>query len=107
MGTIRRFDLQEIKDKYNSKVFVETGTMYGDGVDYALQYNFDKIISIEIEPSIHKTAVKKYNNNNNVDIVLGDSSKAVKVLNWEPEVDFDSLAKMMYEEDYNDLSNRT
>ena len=77
MGTIRRFDLQEIKDKYNSKVFVETGTMYGDGVDYALQYSFDKIISIEIESSIHKTAVKKYKDNDTVNIVLGDSSKVL------------------------------
>jgi GDPmannose 4,6-dehydratase len=42
-----------------------------------------------------------------VPYLLGDSSKAMKALNWKPEVNFDSLAKMMYEEDYNDLSNRT
>jgi GDPmannose 4,6-dehydratase len=31
--------------------------------------------------------------------LLGDSSKAKKVLNWEPKVKFDELCKMMYEAD--------
>ena len=77
MGTIRRFDLNEIKDKYNTKVFVETGTMYGDGVKYAQDYNFEKIISIEIEPAIHQTATENFKNHDNVEILLGDSSKVL------------------------------
>ena len=77
MGTIRRFDLDEIKNKYDSKVFVETGTMFGDGVEYALGFGFDKIISIEIEPAIHETASNNYENNNKVEIILGDSSKVL------------------------------
>jgi len=74
MGTIRRFDLQEIIDKYDSKVFVETGTLYGDGVDYALGYSFEKVISIEIEPELYEKAIKKYKGNDRVEIILGDSS---------------------------------
>ena len=77
MGTIRRFDLDEIKNKYSSEVFVETGTMFGDGVEYALGFGFDKIISIEIEPAIHETASNNYKNNNKVEIILGDSSKVL------------------------------
>ena len=34
-----------------------------------------------------------------VPLLLGDSTKARKALNWEPKIDFKSLAKMMYEED--------
>ena len=34
-----------------------------------------------------------------VPVLLGDFSKAKRILGWEPEVTFDELAKMMYEED--------
>lgn len=34
-----------------------------------------------------------------VDFLIGDASKARKVLGWEPEVDFKSLVKMMVESD--------
>jgi len=34
-----------------------------------------------------------------VDILLGDSSKARKVLNWQPKVTFKELAKMMTDAD--------
>tara|TARA_B100000282_G_C31689517_1_gene470809 strand:- start:115 stop:1092 length:978 start_codon:yes stop_codon:yes gene_type:complete len=33
--------------------------------------------------------------------LLGDSTKAQKVLKWKPETDFKSLARLMYEEDLN------
>jgi len=44
-----------------------------------------------------------------VPYLLGDSSKANKILNWQPKTDLKSLAAMMYEEDlkkYYDISNR-
>jgi len=34
-----------------------------------------------------------------VDLLLGDASKAKKILNWEPKVKFKELAKMMVEYD--------
>jgi GDPmannose 4,6-dehydratase len=34
-----------------------------------------------------------------VDLLIGDSSKARRVLGWEPEVDFDALVKMMVAHD--------
>ncbi|MFO7928624.1 MAG: GDP-mannose 4,6-dehydratase [Candidatus Humimicrobiaceae bacterium] len=38
-----------------------------------------------------------------VDLLVGDSSKARKELGWKPEVDFDQLVKIMVEYDYNRL----
>ena len=35
-----------------------------------------------------------------VDLLVGDASKAKKKLNWEPKVKFDELIKMMVEADY-------
>ncbi len=44
MGTIRAIDIIELKTQYNIHTFVETGTLYGDGVDYALDAGFAKIL---------------------------------------------------------------
>ena len=44
---------------------------------------------------------EKYFRPNEVDYLLGDSSKAREVLNWKPSVDFKGLVKIMVESDYN------
>ena len=41
-----------------------------------------------------------------VDLLIGDPSKAKKVLGWEPEVDFQGLVKMMVEADIKRLESR-
>lgn len=41
-----------------------------------------------------------------VDYLLGDSSKAQKVLGWKPGVTFNGLVKMMAEADYNTFRNK-
>ena len=46
---------------------------------------------VEIDPRLFRP--------HEVPVLLGDFSKAKRVLGWEPEVTFDELAKMMYEED--------
>jgi GDPmannose 4,6-dehydratase len=38
-----------------------------------------------------------------VDLLIGDSSKAQKVLGWKPQVNFEQLVKIMVEYDYNQL----
>ena len=42
---------------------------------------------------------EKYFRPNEVDYLLGDSSKARKKLGWKPEVDFQELVKLMVEQD--------
>ena len=39
-----------------------------------------------------------------VDLLIGDSSKARKLLGWKPEVNFKQLAKMMVESDLDSMS---
>ena len=41
-----------------------------------------------------------------VDLLIGDPSKAKKVLGWSPEVDFENLVKLMVESDYNELKRK-
>ena len=42
---------------------------------------------------------KKFFRPNEVNYLLGDSSKAKKELNWKPKISFDELVKMMVESD--------
>jgi GDPmannose 4,6-dehydratase len=41
-----------------------------------------------------------------VDLLIGDPLKAKKILNWEPEVDFSALVKLMVESDYNYIKKK-
>jgi GDPmannose 4,6-dehydratase len=41
----------------------------------------------------------RYERPTEVELLIGDNSKAKKVLNWEPKVKFDELVKIMIEED--------
>ncbi len=45
---------------------------------------------------------EKYFRPNEVDYLLGDSSKARELLNWKPSVDFKGLVKIMVEHDINE-----
>ena len=47
----------------------------------------------------HVLTSEKYHRPNEVVNLLGDSSKAKKLLNWEPELDFKGLVKVMVESD--------
>ena len=42
---------------------------------------------------------ERYMRPSEVDVLLGDPSKARKTLGWKPEVDLDGLVKMMVEHD--------
>ncbi len=78
MGNIRKFDLGRIINHYKVKNFVETGTFYGDGVAYALQFPFKKIWSVEIVPDLARKCMKKFIEHNNVTIVCNESVSALK-----------------------------
>lgn len=54
---------------------------------------------VEIDPRLFRP--------HEVPLLLGDSSKARKVLSWSPKVNFKNLCKMMYDADYKALINDT
>ena len=73
---------------------VATGETYSvreflDEVFGHLDLDWEKYV--EIDPRYYRPT--------EVDLLLGDSSKARKLLNWEPKVGFKQLAKMMTEAD--------
>ena len=60
MGAISIFDLKDAQKYNETPYFVETGTLYGDGVKYAMKQGFKEIHSIEIEPTLYKKAKEKF-----------------------------------------------
>lgn len=59
--------------KYPNPVFVETGSLYGDGIQQALDEGFETIYSIEILPEFYKGCILRFIDNLNVHLLLGDS----------------------------------
>jgi hypothetical protein len=64
-------DLQ--KYKKNIKIFIETGSADGDGIDSALNAGFEKIISIELNPILYEKCKNRFKNNSNVELFCGSS----------------------------------
>jgi len=56
-----------------NKVFIETGSFKGDGIQRALDVGFETIISIEYNKKYYDMCVDRFKNNKNVKIYLGDS----------------------------------
>jgi len=66
--------IQAYQKKYGYSIFVETGTYRGDMVEAQKGY-FKNIISIELGSLLFEKAKKRFKNDNNVEIVHGDSGK--------------------------------
>ena len=64
---------------------------HGKGVDeYATLKGTDKVV-VKVNPQFFRPA--------EVDLLIGDASKAKKVLGWEPQISYEELAKRMVESD--------
>lgn len=61
MGSIAKFDLQQLIDEYALQNFVETGTGSGAGLHHALKFTFSRVYSCEIEPSLAAKAEASLN----------------------------------------------
>jgi hypothetical protein len=59
--------------KNDATIFVETGTNIGAGVQTALDCGFDKIISIEVIDILHQKSKERFQNNNKVELIFGNS----------------------------------
>ncbi len=59
----------------HNRIFIETGTFSGDGIQKALNAGFKEVYSIEIEPVNFEICINRFKNHDNVNIFLGDSSR--------------------------------
>ena len=74
MGDIKIFNIKQLRDKFKIRSFFETGTLYGDTIDY-YQEEFDVLISVEIDKELAEKAQKRFKDNYRIKII-NDTSKA-------------------------------
>ena len=77
MGNLLIYDVERFINEYNLTSFIETGTLYGESVEYARKFFFDKIISIEIEEDLAQHNRAKFSHDRRVTIITGDSSAKI------------------------------
>jgi len=71
---------KELFKKYPNPIFIETGSLYGSGVQYAIEAGYEIIYSIELSPKLYNYCVKRFENYPHVYIIMGDSSDVLKEL---------------------------
>jgi hypothetical protein len=62
-----------IFSEYPNRVFIETGSYHGDGIQQALDAGFDEVWSIECDPALWEYTSKRFNTALNVFTIRGDS----------------------------------
>lgn len=80
MGTLRRFGLQDIIDRYSCNVLIETGTGSGDSLDYCSGFNFKKLYSVEIHKKIYQLARDKFAHDSRIEILNSSSAAAFETI---------------------------
>jgi hypothetical protein len=64
--------LKEYAEQFDLRTLVETGTLHGDMIE-SLKKFFEKIYSIELSKELYAEAVERFANDNNVELIQGDS----------------------------------
>jgi len=66
--------------KYSNRVFIETGSFDGNGVQQALDEGFKVAYTIEIVPVLYQGTAERFKDNPDVHPLLGDSAKLLEVV---------------------------
>jgi hypothetical protein len=99
---------KEQLSKYtNNKIFIETGSLVGDGIQRALDAGFEKVISIECHQGYYETSKERFKDNDNVEVILGDSSKDLYdiIKDIDEPITFWLDAHYMWNDPNQDISN--
>jgi hypothetical protein len=81
MGSLMRFNLDDMFNKYNVQTFVETGTARGDSLAYAASHpEFSQLFSCEIEPLLAAGACCRFNEDQRIQIMRTDSGQFMQMI---------------------------
>ncbi len=75
----KRLVIKEYSKKYSSSVFIETGTYIGETLEY-FRKSFKQLISIELDVILYENAKKKFTNDKNIELYLGDSGNVLEII---------------------------
>lgn len=76
------------KNKFNSSIFVETGTYFGDTVA-AMKKHFLKLYTIELQKDLAKKNIERFKDDDSVDVFQGNSAEVL--LDIIPKLNSNSL----------------
>lgn len=72
--------------KYRNDLFIETGSLIGDGIQQALDAGYEKVISIEISDKYFKISKDRFISDPRVTVIKGDSYKVLPIILREIDV---------------------
>ena len=91
---------------YSVKDFISTAC---DKLNIDITWEGKGLNEVAIDKKSNKIIIKinpKYYRPTEVDLLLGDSRKAEKILNWKPKTNFKELVAKMVQYDYSKLKNK-
>ena len=85
MGALYAFELQEFIDKYNVKIYFETGTGEGISLKHALRYQFDELYSVDIDKELIRRSLVLKQKRKNLRLISGKSTEVIE--KYVPQID--------------------
>jgi hypothetical protein len=70
--TVKHAVVKEYQSRFGPRVFIETGTFAG-GMIEAVRAQFDRVVSIELDPGWHSRAVERFRADPRITLLQGDS----------------------------------
>lgn len=85
---VKQLAVREYADRFKLRNLVETGTYHGDMVE-AVRDRFDRIVSVEVDATLHKEACRRFRSFSQITLLHGDSGSVLKDV--VPRLDHPSL----------------
>lgn len=89
MGSLRYFNLQDIKNRFGLKDFFETGAGKGTGIEYAATVDFERIYSVEIIAAQAALLAQHFAADKRIKLIPSRSDDALK--EWLPKLPHNTL----------------
>jgi hypothetical protein len=80
MGALSHLNISHYIEKFNLKIFIETGTHRGNGVKEALKHDFEEIYSIEICETQFNIVKEELEKDKRVKIINANSLNGLKTI---------------------------
>lgn len=77
MGEISQFDVGALVEGFDLRFFVETGTLYGNGLEAVMGCGFQELHSIEIDEGLAEKAAAKFAGHEHVRVHPGNSPEVL------------------------------
>lgn len=77
MGQITTFNLENFINKFDTKIYFETGTGECVSLGYATKFNFEEFYSVDLDEELYKSALNKFQNRKEIVLINNFSTKAL------------------------------